>query len=157
MGRVNYKLHSVLGCLNHTTKDEATGCLLWMGSKKGQMGYAQFSHKVGIGTRTGHVEVYIYLNGSIPDGYDVGHTCDNPECINPDHLVLQTRKENIQQARDRGRLVSNLDKAVHTPGTAEFSRRVSQGVKASWACMTPEEVADRGRSISRGKRKKTRK
>lgn len=117
-------------CLEHTELDEESCCLLWKGSLRGR-GYAQFSHLVGTGTRAGHVEIYIYFHGEIPEGIDVGHTCDVPRCINPNHLVLQTRKENIGQARDRGRTVSNLNKAVHKPGTAEFSRRVSAGVKTT--------------------------
>jgi hypothetical protein len=33
----------------------------------------------------------------------VRHTCDNPPCCNPNHLVLGTHADNIQDARDRDR------------------------------------------------------
>jgi len=40
--------------------------------------------------------VYEQFKGPIPEGFGVYHTCDNPRCINPDHL-LKTEKENIQR------------------------------------------------------------
>lgn len=36
------------------------------------------------------------------------HRCDTPRCINPDHLILGTQAENMQQANNSGRK-SHLD------------------------------------------------
>lgn len=33
----------------------------------------------------------------------VRHTCDNPRCINPDHLIPGTRADNVKDMIDRGR------------------------------------------------------
>jgi hypothetical protein len=95
--------YSVPAQLENT--EQVGDCLLWKGSLRGQMGYPQFSHKVGTGSRSGHREVYIYYNADIPKGFDVGHMCDNPRCINPEHLVLQTRQQNIRQMVEHGRHV----------------------------------------------------
>ena len=48
---------------------------------------------------------YIYrLNkGKIPDGHIIRHTCDNPPCINPDHLISGTMKDNSMDMVKRGR------------------------------------------------------
>lgn len=130
---------SIKECLKNTIR--VGKCLIWNGSKRGGMGYAQFSASVGTGSRSGHREVFIYFNGSIPVGYDVGHRCDVPLCINPKHLVLQTRRQNIRQALSRGRLVSNWDKAKIKPGSVEFSRRVSVGLKKYYRnCKTSEKM-----------------
>lgn len=36
-------------------------------------------------------------------GYSVRHTCDNPKCINPEHLVIGTHAENMRDKVARGR------------------------------------------------------
>ena len=42
-------------------------------------------------------------NGPIPKGMYVMHTCDNPECINPEHLKIGFPHENVADMVSRGR------------------------------------------------------
>ena len=44
--------------------------------------------------------------GPIPQGLYVLHHCDNPPCINPNHLYVGTQTDNMRDCRLRGRMAS---------------------------------------------------
>jgi hypothetical protein len=46
---------------------------------------------------------YELHKGQIPDGFVICHHCDNPGCVNPDHLFVGTTKDNAQDALQKGR------------------------------------------------------
>tara|TARA_R110001606_G_scaffold115974_2_gene244548 strand:- start:697 stop:1032 length:336 start_codon:yes stop_codon:yes gene_type:complete len=50
-----------------------------------------------------HRFAYALSKGEIPDGFVVRHTCDNPACCNPDHLILGTQADNIADMYKRKR------------------------------------------------------
>lgn len=81
-------------------KDEETGCIEWIGSHDVD-GYGQTEYK-GKNYRTHRLAYKIYI-GSIPKGKIVCHHCDNPSCINTDHLYVGTYKDNAHDRMKRGR------------------------------------------------------
>lgn len=91
--------------MSHIRINEATGCWEWQGSKR--RGYGRMI----VGSRTdgtrksmsAHRVSYELENGKIPDGMDVCHKCDNPCCVNPAHLFIGTRQDNIDDRERKGR------------------------------------------------------
>ena len=75
-------------------------CWEWNGSRNsGNYGHLTHRHR----RWRAHVASWVVHNGPVPDGAQVLHTCDNPPCINPDHLRSGTVVENMRDmvARDR--------------------------------------------------------
>ena len=54
-------------------------------------------------SQAAHRVSYMLRHGPIPDGAVIRHRCDNPPCINPDHLVCGTQKDNMRDRFERGR------------------------------------------------------
>jgi len=80
--------------------DKTESCWIWTGSKDKE-GYGIFS------LRTNKVKAHRFsfelINGKIPSGYLMCHTCDNPSCVNPTHLYMGTPQQNAQDCGDRKR------------------------------------------------------
>lgn len=72
------------------------------------------------------------VNGAIPEGVLVCHTCDNPKCCNPQHLWLGTNAENIEDMRRKGRArsrrgASNKNAKLSMDQAREMRRLYSAG------------------------------
>lgn len=77
------------------------GCWIWLGSVAGQMGYGMFVYR---GRKIyAHRASYELWHGKIPDGLCVLHRCDEPTCINPDHLWVGTKGDNMRDCISKGR------------------------------------------------------
>lgn len=50
-----------------------------------------------------HRVAWVEAFGEIPDGLLVLHTCDNPPCVNPEHLFLGTHRDNALDRQAKGR------------------------------------------------------
>ncbi len=100
-----------------------------------------------------HRIAFLISNGWLPLGRTKGslvirHTCDNPVCCNPNHLLTGTHKQNQQDAIERGRAVeppvglrdlhprakltmtaARMARKLHRDGTgcAELARRFRVG------------------------------
>lgn len=80
--------------------NENTGCMEWQGfidkTKYGRIsidGASRYTHRVS----------YRLFKGEVPEDLCVCHSCDNPTCVNPDHLWLGTHLENMQDRDKKGR------------------------------------------------------
>lgn len=97
-----------------TIKDERTGCVEWIGSSD-RRGYGQI--RINGTSMKAHRVSWAATNGPIPDGALVLHRCDNPACINPDHLFLGDHKANVDDMDAKGRRVNAQHKGSRCPGS----------------------------------------
>lgn len=84
-------------------KVATSGCWEWLGA----LNHAGYGVCYQLGQNLAHRVVYMKRVGSIPKGLCLLHKCDNPKCVNPDHLVPGTHKQNME----------DMSKAEHTNTT----------------------------------------
>lgn len=80
--------------------EEDNDCWLWTGFKN-KNGYGKIyliAEKEYV-----HRIAYVIQYKDIPHGIKVLHKCDNPLCVNPNHLFLGTQQDNLKDMREKGR------------------------------------------------------
>ncbi len=101
--KLSYVKHSMSAKerLAHYSKKLENGCIDFIGSKNffghGEIAYRGKKYRA-------HRLAYLEYIGEIPNGMVVCHKCDNPSCINTDHLFIGTQADNLRDARQKNRM-----------------------------------------------------
>lgn len=130
-------------------------CWIWQGNTQSS-GYGCIK-AFGVMVSCHRLSYELY-NGKIPDGMEVMHSCDNPLCINPDHLSLGTHKDNMRDMIKKGRAkrgkpnpVSGVDrwqshqvfvlgKPYGSKKEAERALGLGSGTVSYWVKNRPEKA-----------------
>lgn len=86
--------------LEKVQRADPPACWLWLGGKNGG-GYGRMNF--GGRYRLAHRVSHELFNGPVPDDMCVLHKCDNPPCVNPAHLFVGTKKDNVDDMIRKGR------------------------------------------------------
>lgn len=122
--------------------DQSSTCWEWKGPKA-KNGYGTFSGLYRVFKTTwAHRLAYLITRGPIPPGLEILHSCDHRSCVNPDHLSLGTRKENMRQASERGKLFhwtrprgeSNLSSKLTEMQVKQVIKLSSEGYSKNQIC-----------------------
>jgi transposase len=114
---------------------ELRACWVWTGGRlpRGYGSYRWPEERIYLAHRAS----WILHVGAIRRGLLVLHRCDNPSCVNPDHLYLGSAKDNTRDARDRGRLATG---ARH--GLRRHPEAIARGQRQGSARLSETAVAE---------------
>lgn len=116
MTRRANKMHDFL---DRCVLNPSTWCWEWQGTKD-RDGYGIFGYENRM--RLVHRLAYEFYHQTTEEemkGKIVMHICDNPSCVNPDHLKLGTQKENIHDCIKKGR-------RANQKGEANFNAKLTE-------------------------------
>jgi hypothetical protein len=111
---------------------QESGCWVWQGATRSGYGAIKIDGKVK-GT---HRVSFEMANGPIPEGLLVCYSCDNPPCVNPDHLWLGTYEDNARDGWKKGRIKVPVGKR-YQPGNVPHNKKIMirvslDGRRRSW-------------------------
>jgi hypothetical protein len=79
-------------------------CWLWTSATNGHgYGVLRLGGRLGKSLKA-HRLSWQFHHGEIPEGKQICHRCDIRHCVNPSHLFLGTKKDNMEDASQKGRL-----------------------------------------------------
>lgn len=104
--KLNLVLDEKQYILDRVKKKRKTGCWQWTGtcfsSGYARAGLYKRNGRKNFSQRASRMSYEVFV-GKIPKGFLICHKCDNPKCVNPDHLFLGKPKDNSQDMVSKDR------------------------------------------------------
>lgn len=128
---IDRDLHAPMAAVFWRLVQKLDGCWRWLGARE--------RHGLTYGYR-GRPRVWAHRyswelhNGPIPSGLFVLHRCDNPPCVNPEHLFLGTLADNNRDRDQKGRQARG-ERGGRAKLTVEAVRAVRAQRAAGVACL----------------------
>ena len=117
-----------------TQRGALTDCWRWLG-RCDAFGYGRLKWQSPNGfLNRAHRVAWVLANGAIPPGLSVLHRCDNPPCVNPNHLFLGTQQDNNADRHNKGRSRGGL------PIGHSFAPKGEQHPKAKLSWLIVDEI-----------------
>ena len=88
--------------LSFVVIDDSSMCWNWVGYRWGRNLRPAFGG-VGGRQRTATHVALAWKTGEVPVGLEVCHSCDNENCVNPDHLWVGSHQQNMKDMWQKGR------------------------------------------------------
>lgn len=95
-------------------------CWIWTGGKTSK-NYGSFKYYQDRSAIGAHVSSHLFYIGEVPNGMRVCHRCDNPPCVNPEHLFLGSNSDNMKDMVAKDRHGSSSRKQTHCRRGHELS------------------------------------
>lgn len=134
--------------------NKTESCWLWIGAKLAD-GYGAFWMSKANSSARAHRVSWLIHNGYDAGELRVCHRCDNPLCVNPDHLFLGTQSDNVQDAARKHRMASGPRNghAVLTENDVKAIREIMSSENAPTQSWLAKYLKVDARTIARACRK----
>lgn len=121
-----------------TKLNNKTGCIEWTAYRDND-GYGRgWKENRPIPAHRLSYEIFI---GPIPEGKLICHHCDNPSCVNTDHLYAGTHEDNVRDKKERGR--SNILTGEKSASSKLTEEQAIELIRYKKSGVRTDEIADK--------------
>lgn len=137
-GCTRWNGNTIAGIWTKVNKKDRDLCWNWTSSTLRGYGVAYFQGQ----SWRAHRLIWTFVNGPIPDGLHVLHTCDNKCCCSPAHLFLGTQADNNRDMWAKGR--ANPGRVVgEQHGRSKLTANEVKEIRDLSPLLAPDELAHR--------------